>query len=434
MSNKYIKVGMGQSLKKDEISATEEAIKIAQKNAPKGKNPALTIVYTDSLLDQNKICNTVNKLLGKENWIGMSVDKQFNSNDGYNANTTVSIISIYSDYMHFSISYAQNYIKDTKEKAQKAIKDAINHVHSTKNLDSFITFNKFRNKDYMKLIKENQFFVITFASSAQFKNGKETSGAEVDLINGIIDILGISVPIFGGGSGSDFNTFVEQGKGSSYQFAKGKVLEDSAVIAFCVSDLPFEVKVHHAYDLSESFARITKVDKTGYEILEINGKEPISEYCRLIGIKKDKYLKGPEEFSLTRPFGLISMDGNTYVKEALPNKDGKTFHSTEKTMENTIVNIMKHNPDKHKVNYPQLFKEAFKNGPVGAVLSVNCATRRFLMGDDAFKKEMKATIKASKKVPFFGGFVFSEIGSTNSQKGNVHGESITSLVIYDKLF
>jgi len=55
------------------------------------------------------------------------------------------------------------------------------------------------------------------------------------------------------------------------------------------------------------------------------------------------------------------------------------------------------------------------------------------MGDDVYDVEKKSQ-DVSKKVPYFGAFVFSELGSTKTSRAMVHGESVTVLYLLDKLF
>jgi len=174
---KYIESGIGESSNKDEILAVDEALELAKSQL--SKEPTFTIVYTNYLLDQKKIVKQINKKLGTENWVGMTVDRHFNSNNKYSDEVSISVMSIASDYVHFSVSYAKDYKKGARKKGKETIKNAIREMHSTKNLDSFITFNKVRNEDYLHLIRENQFLALTFLSSAQYVNNKEISGAEV---------------------------------------------------------------------------------------------------------------------------------------------------------------------------------------------------------------------------------------------------------------
>ena len=207
------------------------------------------------------------------------------------------------------------------------------------------------------------------------------------------------------------------------------MFQDAAIVTFVISNLYFENNVKHGYLTTENFAAVTKLDKTGYEILEINGKEAVAEYCRLTGISKETYLKDPFKYSLVRPFGLISLEGNAYIKEALPNPDGKSFHSTLMCYKNTIMNILKYDEKKHKTTITEIINES-KKGKISVALFCNCSTRRLIHKDEG--GIINRLVKSSK-VPFFGMYNFSEIGSTKTSSAQVHGETVTSLTIYDQL-
>lgn len=428
--SKYFHTGIGHSTSRDEVLAVEEALTFARENFK--DEATFAIIHSDSILDQDKIAKALNAEIGK-NWVGSTVDKQFNSESEYDEKATLSILLIRSDYVHFSVEVAENVRKDPREKAKKATLCAIKHMQSSKDLDSYVAFSKMKKSNYTDLVSQNQYFILSFVSSIENIKGKVTSGREVDYLEGILDVVGITVPVYGSGAGSDFDQWVKDETGNNFVFGNGKAYSNAGVIVFVVSDLPFGVDVLHGYDLSDKFATVTKVDDTGHEILELNGKEPISEYCKLLGITKKKFLADPSTYSLTRPFGVISLYGKTYVKEALPNPDNKTFHSTVKTGENTVVNIMKLNEKKLYNDFPNLVKEVSKKGDVGIMLVSSCCTRRFLMGDEVYEVE-KRSQDVAKDVPYFGGFVFSELGGTKTSRPMVHGESVTILYLLDKLF
>jgi len=429
-SKKYLLSGIGQSSLRDEVDAVEEALSGALLGVNGEANFA--IVYTDSTLDQAKVAQAVNATIGKH-WVGMSVDKHFSNNHTSEAKTTVSILCIKSNYLHFSVEAAQKVRSNPRKKAKETLIKAIKHMSGTRDLDSYVAFTKIKRGNYNDLVSQNQYLILSFVSSIENVKGNVVSGREVDFLEGLLDVVGISVPIFGAGAGSDFDTFLSEEKGNNYLFANGKVHQNAGVVIFCVSDLPFDVDVKHGYELTKDFAVVTKVDKTKHTILELNGKNPISEYCRLLGISKKEYLKDPYRCSLTRPFGVVSLYGETYVKEALPNEDGITFHSTVKTNENTVVNIMKLNKNKLHNNFSEILENTNKKKKPGLVLVSSCSTRRYLMGKNITNVEKKSK-KASKKLPYFGAFVFSELGSTKTSRPMVHGESITTLTFYDRLY
>ena len=426
---KYITVSMGTSKNKDPYKAGKEAAE--ESISGLDKNPTFSIVYTNADYDQREIAKGINDALGTK-WVGASADKQFNSEFGYSKDTVVSVLSLQSEYMHFGIGVSDNYRKNPAGSAKKATEEAIKSIKSDKYLDSYIQFTRAKSQEYNKIVKTPPYFIITFVSGAEFKNGKSVPGNETEFLRGVLEYLGPHIPVFGGGAGSDFEEYLYKSKGRNYQFANGKVLTNAGVVVFVISNLFFLTNVKHGYVTTDKFAAITNLDKKGYEILEINGNEPVAEYCKLVNIKKEDYLKDPFKYSLRNPFGLITLEGNTYIKEALPNPDNKTFHSTYQLRKNYVMNILQYDEKSHFKTMLQILKEASVNkGPMALSMFCNCATRRLLMKDAEDK--MSKDIKSKFKVPFFGLYAFSEIGSTSTSSAQVHGETVTSLIIFDKL-
>ena len=56
-----------------------------------------------------------------------------------------------------------------------------------------------------------------------------------------------------------------------------------------------------------------------------------------------------------------------------------------------------------------------------------------LMMKDATGRMIEHLKRKYRKLPFLGLYAFSEIGSTETASAQVHGESVTSLIIFDKL-
>ena len=222
----------------------------------------------------------------------------------------------------------------------------------------------------------------------------------------------------------------------SFQFANGRFYTDSGIVVFVISNLYFEISVEHGYSFTKDFVIVTKLDKTGHKILELNGKEPVKEYCRLVGVTKEKFLKNPEDYSLTRPLGLVGLDNESFIKEAFPTPNGRFLYCTYKLKPNTIMNILQCKKAKLYTSMVDTLAESRKNNKrthkIVMALFCNCCSRRLLMGKTVKKATMLVQTK-HKSIPFFGAYAFSEIGSTKTSSAQVHGETVTSLILYDKL-
>lgn len=427
---KYITIGIGTSKNTDPYKAGNEAAEESIKGFDKKQN--FSIVYTNPEYNQNEIAKGINDALGKD-WVGASADKQFNSEFTYNKDTVVSVLSIKSDYMHFGVGVAKKYRSNPILSAKKATEQAIRSIRSDKYLDSYIQFSRVKKQEYNKIVKTPPYFILTYCSGTEFVKGKSVPGSEIEFLRGILEYLGPHIPVFGGSASSDFETHLYKNIGSNYQFANGEVLSNSGIVIFVICNLFFLNDVKHGYQTTDTFAAITNLDKTGYEILAINGKEPISEYCKLVGVKKDAYLKDPFRYSLTNPFGMITLEGDTYIREALPNPDNKTFHSTYQLKKNYVMNILQYNKKSHFTTMLETLKGASKNkGEMALAMFCNCSTRRLLM-KDAIKDIKKDLKQKFKTLPFFGFYSFGEFGSTPTSSAQLHSETVTSLIIFDKL-
>ncbi len=426
---KTISVGIGYSLNKDPFNAAVEACKKAIGECGK---PDFSIVYTNSEYTQKEFLKGANSVLGT-NWIGVSTDKIF-TNDGYSPDITIAVLSIKSEYIHFSISVADNYRSNPQKKAYTAVRQAVESIRADKYVDAYIQFTRTKTKDYGNIIRNPPYFILTFISGAKFVKGKAVAGKESEFISGLLDYTGPHTPVFGGSASSSFEEYFKN-KANNYQFANGKIYENAAIVVFVVCNLHFSTLVAHGYYATKDFAAITKIDKSGYEILEINGKEPINEYAHLLGVSKEKYLKDQSKFSLSRPFGLLQADGTTFVKEALPNPDNKTMHSTFKLHQNSIMNILNFNNKRTletlKNSVDEMLRE--KKGK-HSVLALFCAcSGRRPLAKDIEKKDLANLKKKYKSLPVFGFYSFSEVGSSKSSSAQCHSQTVTSLMIYNEL-
>jgi len=439
MANKKVKqnkisVGVGASNLKDAYKAAKAAAKQAMDDC--GNIPTFSIVYVDSRYNPQQILKGINEVIGK-NWVGCSVDKQISSKTSYSKDTVVSVLSIFSEYLHFGIGAIENYKSNAVRSGIKAIKEAMKDVKADRYVNSYVQFTRAKRQDYSTIIKTPPYFILAIAGSQTKKNGKYVAGEETKFLKGILEHTGPHIPVFGIGAGSDFDEFLSPKVKDvgNFQFAKGKTYKNAGIVVFVISSLYFEIDVQHGYLTTKDFVAVTKLDKTGFEILELNGKEPVAEYCRIVGASKEEYLKNPENYSLTRPLGLTALDGSTYIKEAFPNPDGKTLHCTYELKENMVLNVLKFNKESLFNTMSEIILDSKKNNKgkkIIMVLFCNCCSRRLLMEGEESKAN-QLVLKKHKDVPFFGCYAFSEIGSTKTNMAQVYGETVTALILYDNL-
>jgi hypothetical protein len=434
MEFKNFSIGIGSSNNKNPYQAAklaaDEAVKLC------GKVPVFSIVHTNADFDQKEILKGINEVLGTK-WIGCSVDKQILSSAPYSVDTVVSVVSIYTKYMHFGVGVSDNYRKNPEKSGKEAIISAMKSVETDKYVDSYVQFTRAKTKDYSSIVKTPPYFIFALVGSIYKNKGEYVPGAENKFLSGLLQNIGPHIPIFGIGSGSNFDKFTAENVKDTrnYQFANGKMYTDAGVVAFVVSNILFDIDVQHGYNVTNNFVAITKLDKNGFDILELNGKPAIDEYCRLINVKKEDYLKDSFYYSLRWPLGLVALDGSTYIKEVFPNPDNKTLHCEYLLRQNMIMNVLEYDKKTLYTTMPKIItdsKNRNENKKIALAFFCNCCGRRALLaGDEA--KVSKKMLDSNKGVPWFGCYSFIEIGSTMTNVAQVHGETVTSLILYDSL-
>jgi len=421
--------GIGNSKKTDSYLAAKEAAQQAIQGFTVA--PDFTIVYTDSSCDPEGVLKGINEIIGT-NWIGVSTDKQFSNKSEYDPSTKISVLTLSSKYMYFGISVADDYRKDPTKKAKEAISQSMAKVKVDRYVEAYVHFSRMKKKEFNEIVKNPPYFVLTFLSGVKVINGKTIVGEESEFIHGILEYTGPNIPMFGGSASSDLDEYIN-GKADNFQFANGKLYRNAAIVVFVVSNLAFTTTVEHGYDTTNDFAAVTKLSNDGFEILELNGKEPITEYCRLLKISKEKYFKDPSTFIFSRPFGLVQIDGTAYVKEALPTKNKKTLQCNFQLHKNSVLNVLEFDKSKTLNTLSDIIGKAKTERPkagIALALFCVCSGRRPLI-KGIEQKEVSAAIKS--QIPFFGFYSFSEVGSTIITSPQSHSQTITSLIIYDQL-
>ncbi len=336
---KNIFVGLGISKSKDGYLAATEASRQALKEC-KTTEPTFSFVFVDSRYDPNQVLRGINSVLGKNNWVGCSTDRQLNNKIIYTEDPTITVVCIKTDYMHFGVGAVDDYRKDTPKKGIKAVKEAISKVKVDQYISPYIQFRRAQLKDYSDIVKTPPYFILAFMSGTYFDKKKQVvMGKETEFIEGVLSITGANIPVFGSVSNSDFGKFMKDAVASNWQYANGELLRDGGIVVFVVSSLYFSHALEHGYSDTDVVAMITKVDPSGHIVQEINGKPSVDEYCRLVGINKQKFLKDPYKYTLTKSLAVIDSGGQSYIKAMGTTPDGKYLFSQAKLPPKVAVTL-----------------------------------------------------------------------------------------------
>lgn len=426
---KYVNVGVGSNQEEDSYQSAKLAAEEAVKEC--GKTPTFSFVYVDSRHDPEKVAKGINEVLGK-NWVGCSTDRQFSNKLVMSEGKTISVMSISSEYLHFGVGAEENYRKNPEKAGKNAITNAINYVKKDGYIDPYVQFRRAQTKTFQDIIRVPPYFIITYMSGSFYKNKQIVLGKENEFLSGIADVVGVNIPIFGSVSNSDFDAFMKDGIATNWQFAEGKVLYDGGIVIFVSSSLEFSYALEHGYKETNVGGLINKV-KDGHILEEINGKPAIDEYCRIIGVPKEEFVKDPYKYTLSKSLALVDMQGNTYIRAMGATPDGKFLFSQAKIPQRVAFTVVDFDHSNVVSAISKAFKTANpKKNNIGFALVSSCSARRALLGKD-IKNEVSVVSKNHGKFPFIGFYTFGEIGSNLEIPSQLNEQTVTLLVIYDKL-
>ncbi len=432
-NGKYINIGLGSSNKDDGYEAAKDAAQQAIKD--KAEKPTMTIVYADSKYDAEKIAKGINEVIGT-NWIGTSTDTQFTNLRGYYVGE-LTVLCIFSQHLHFGVGYVENYKKKPVQNGETAIKMAMEKVNRDQYMDPYVQFRRAQTKKYDDIVKTLPYFALLFINGIESIKGQNVPGRETEFLEGVFNITGPNIPIIGGSASSNLNDFLQKNVTNIFHFAEGKVLRHGAVVLFVVSNLYFAHNLSHGYIKTREVGVLTRLADDGHTIVEINGKPALEEYSRLVGIDVDDMVKDPFKYTFSRPLGIIDPNGNTYIKEAMPNKDKKTMHSVMKLAENSAVTIMDFDKNKtiNSIRDGVAEADSFVKGgkPPALAFVFDCCGRKALLGEDV-SVEVDSVTKKYKNTPLIGFHTFGEIGGKRNIACQTVNQSVSALLIYDRLF
>ncbi len=427
-----IQIGIGSSIGKDAYEAALKACKESLSTIE--GEPSISIVYADSKYDEKAILKACNEVLGK-NWVGGSTDTQLTSKYGFERGA-VSVLTIASEYLHFGVGVVDKYHKDPQKAGEKAIRQAMKNVHVDNYVDPYIQFKRAQTKSIHEIVKIPPYFVLTLICGVKYDSKKKVvPGMEAEFIEGIFNVLGPNIPIVGGSLSTDFELYTQQNITNNFQFASGQLYYDAAITLFVVSNLYFAHSFTNGYKKGDKVALLTKVDATGHMVHEINNKPAVKEYARILGVSEKDLIKDPFRYVLARPMGVLDNSGDVYIKSGAPSPDGKSWYTLTKVLENSAAIIVDYDPKKTKEAVYNALKEAdeihdHKDIALGLIFS--CCGRKALLGKDV-ASEIDIARKKYKGVPLFGFHSFGEIGAKMHRPTQVCNQSVSSLIIYNKL-
>lgn len=254
-------------------------------------------------------------------------------------------------------------------------------------------------------------------------------GKEEEVVEGMVDLIGASVPIIGGSVADN------QISGDWVQYVDGDLYHDRVVVAAFFPSGSVGYSFSSGYMPDQLSAEVTRVE--GRHLLELNGEPAADVYNRwtqglLDGMEAGSSIlmhstvnplgrlvnaaDGYSEYLLSHPAELTSERGLQLFTEV---KEGERLYLMQGSMESLISRA-----GRVADTASQLLAEEHR--PIGALL-VYCAGCMLTVADRM--PEVVESINQEFKQPYLGSFTFGEQGCF-LDRTNRHGNLMISAVVF----
>jgi hypothetical protein len=245
----------GWSKKENEAEAVKEAVSMVK--AKLGKSPDFVFLFSSINYDEEALLKEIKELLPEAKIYGGTSCLGPMTNDGFlgNEKFSLAILGISSNEIKWGVGGADLEKFSPKEAGKIAVSEAI--------------------KNAGKEVTEKP--KIVFMTAAP--------GKEEEIIEGIEEVVGKNVPIFGGSSGDN------EIKGEWRQFANERVYKNGLALAVAYTDLKVAYFYEAGYPVTAKGGTVTKAE--GRVIYEIDGRPAAEVYNEWTGGAFSKQLKEP---------------------------------------------------------------------------------------------------------------------------------------------
>ena len=376
-----IKVGIGISEERSELSAGIEASKQALRQSGK---PDFCFVFADAEYDQQRLLNTIRNVVGNIRMIGCS-GMGVLSNKG-SMEKGVVVLTLNSKYVKFKTAVTTN--KKEREAGRDIVKRLLKQEYKLLTT-VFVKTNK-------GFVPVNPYAVIEFLDPF--------IGNAAEIMKGFADVLGPSFLVIGGSAG-DNRQFKK-----TYQYCDWKVYTKAIVGTFIQSEFPVGYGVGHGWKPVSKPYVVTK--SKANVIYKIDNKPAIQIYKEFFGKKVRQIIKQPlGSLALENPIGMPTISGNYILRHPFTvKKDGSIVMSGE-VPEQSVIRIMHATPKDNVKAAEDAAKNALKmlgRAKPAMALVIDCGARYMLRGQKVADKEIEAIKKVVGDIPIAGFFTYGE--------------------------
>jgi hypothetical protein len=246
------------------------------------------------------------------------------------------------------------------------------------------------------------------------------AGHQQHLLNGVYEITGAAVPVFGGSAGDDF------GFRETFLFEGDRVLRDAAVAVWIASEKPLGVVAKHGYVSASLPMLVTQAD--GLCVRRIAGRPALDVYREVLGddgsaLRPSAYVALAQE----HPFGVIQPDGGHLIRVVRMSDNDTDLMTFAEIPSFAAINVMAGRADDLLRVTGPVVAEALEGRDARVLLMVSCAARHEVLGDRV-SEEAASFQAAAGSVPTFGFYTYGEFARNRSVAGH-HNATIAALAL-----
>ena len=391
-----IRVGVGSSLKPDDVTAAREAAELAVHQAG---GVEFGFVFFSALRNAKQVAAGVAEIFGDKKFMGHGTYFQINPSGFFH--DSVSVLAVNSDSITLSVGLGENVDVDAKAAGRTSVIQALKDIKERAQAGTLLGMLRF-----------NPYTCIIFTSRPYEKAGI----AEEGIIEGIMDLLGPKFSIIGSTcSGVDpiMKSLIQPG----YVICNGKAYSRAVVCGILSSRLRVGVAIGHGFTPTQKLALVTR--SAGNIVYELNGEPALKTYASLVGMSEDEVRKWFATAPFLRTgalnrysFGVMDVRGEYWVRAPRYCLDDDSLFFIAEVRPGAVLTLME--TDELRT-LRAIGSVAGKAATVAATqklagtLTFNCSTHRLVISD--LSKEYEVLKRVWGNTPFLVGASGGEQGA-----------------------
>jgi hypothetical protein len=381
-------MGVGHSSAQDSSTAGAEAAK----QALRGEDPKLLVVFCSDSYDLQTLLDAINKESGGAPLIGCSTAGEI-ATDGP-AQTSVVVTALGGTGFSVSTRAAT----DVSSRLREAGAEVATCLED---------------------VGERPHRVLMLLTDG-------LAGDQQEIVRGAYGVVGAEVPLVGGCAGDDLKMKLTR------QVWGNRVLGDAIVAAAIGSHAPIGIGVRHGWKKVGEPMLVTKSGDN--RVYALDDKPALDVYLERLGAPEDARTDATAftQFALTHPLGLSGRSGEPHVRfigEA--NFEDRSLGCIAEVPQSALAWIMEGDEDSVLQATDAACGEALESlhgeQPLG-MIAFDCIARRGVLGDPGIAREIERVAEHAAGAPVAGFYTYGEIARTHGISG-FHNQTLVVLAV-----